>query len=416
MKKHFFILALLAFTTSAHAQLGGFAGKLGQKVNDKINQKVDDLFNKKEKKTDPSEAEQKDKNTTPDPNNSTKSDAPSFQSYSKFDFISGEKVIAFEDFSQESIGDFPGKWNTDGSGEVVTLNNLQGKWLSMGQYAKYRPEFINGTLPDNFTLEFDLAIDAHESSGAFNVEIGNAAEINELEPGKYGAQLQVYGSSGSDGWIAITNWCSSDACKNSSSISNTSTVRVNSKGEKIKISIWRQKQRLRIYINSTKVYDLPKLLDAVMPINCISFKVAAQSIDKFAYVSNLKLAVGAPDTRNKLITEGKFVTTGILFDVNSDQIKPESYGVLKEIATVLKENPTVKIKIVGHTDSDGDNAANLELSKKRAAAVKSHLQADFGIDESRMQTEGKGETVPVSPNVSSEGKANNRRVEFIKLS
>ena len=60
--------------------------------------------------------------------------------------------------------------------------------------------------------------------------------------------------------------------------------------------------------------------------------------------------MGAPDTRNKLLTEGKWVTHGILFDVNSDRVKPESYGALKEIVNVLTENGEVKIQVVGHTD------------------------------------------------------------------
>ncbi|MGB8316528.1 MAG: OmpA family protein, partial [Ignavibacteriaceae bacterium] len=73
------------------------------------------------------------------------------------------------------------------------------------------------------------------------------------------------------------------------------------------------------------------------------------------------------------------------------------------------------VRIVGHTDSDGDDKTNLDLSKKRAASVKSSLAYEFGIDESRMETDGKGEAEPVSDNNSPEGKANNRRVEFIKI-
>ncbi|MGZ8539136.1 MAG: OmpA family protein, partial [Chitinophagaceae bacterium] len=65
--------------------------------------------------------------------------------------------------------------------------------------------------------------------------------------------------------------------------------------------------------------------------------------------------------------------------------------------------------------SDGDNAVNLELSKKRAQAVKAALTKEFDIDESRMETDGMGETKPVAPNTTTEGKARNRRVEFIKL-
>ena len=142
---------------------------------------------------------------------------------------------------------------------------------------------------------------------------------------------------------------------------------------------------------------------------------AASNEEDAYYLKNIRLAVGAPDTRNKLITEGKFVTHGILFDINSDQIKPESYGAFKDIAAVLSENAMVKVKIVGHTDSDGDDASNLELSKKRAAAVKAFLSKEFHVDASRLSTDGKGETQPIEKNTSPEGKANNRRVEFIKV-
>jgi outer membrane protein OmpA-like peptidoglycan-associated protein len=124
--------------------------------------------------------------------------------------------------------------------------------------------------------------------------------------------------------------------------------------------------------------------------------------------------VGAPDTRNKLLTQGKWVTHGILFDVNSDRIKGESYGALKEIAGVLTENADVKIQIVGHTDSDGDDAANMDLSKRRAASVKAALAGEFKIDPGRMETDGKGESQPVDKNDTPAGKANNRRVEFVK--
>ena len=119
--------------------------------------------------------------------------------------------------------------------------------------------------------------------------------------------------------------------------------------------------------------------------------------------------------RNKLITEGKLVTYGIYFDVNKDVVKPESYGTLKEIATVLTENPDVRVKIVGHTDSDGADASNLDLSKRRGASVKNELVKTFGIDASRLESDGMGETQPVAPNDTPANKALNRRVEFIKL-
>jgi OmpA-OmpF porin, OOP family len=82
---------------------------------------------------------------------------------------------------------------------------------------------------------------------------------------------------------------------------------------------------------------------------------------------------------------------------------------------VLKENPSVKIKIVGHTDSDGDDAKNLDLSKRRAASVKNYLITQFQANGNNIETDGKGESIPVESNNTTEGKAKNRRVEFIKL-
>jgi outer membrane protein OmpA-like peptidoglycan-associated protein len=179
------------------------------------------------------------------------------------------------------------------------------------------------------------------------------------------------------------------------------------------VSIWRQKTRVRVYINDKKIWDLPRLVAEGLKFNSLYFRNDGATDDNDAYyIGAIRLAIGAPDTRNKLITEGKFVTRGILFDVNSDKIKPESYGALKDIANVLTENGEVKVQIIGHTDSDGDDAKNMELSKKRAEAVKQALIKQFGIDGSRLTTDGKGESQPSDNNTSPEGKANNRRVEL----
>jgi len=150
-------------------------------------------------------------------------------------------------------------------------------------------------------------------------------------------------------------------------------------------------------------------------LNAILFAALYADPNIQHYLGNLRLAVGAPDTRNKILTQNKWVTHGILFDVNSANIKPESYGTLKAMANVLKENADLKVKIVGHTDADGKDDENIELSKRRAASVKATLASEFSIDELRMETDGKGESEPIDKNDSPAGKANNRRVEFIKI-
>ena len=183
----------------------------------------------------------------------------------------------------------------------------------------------------------------------------------------------------------------------------------------VHIAVWRQKERIRVYFDEEKVWDMPKALAADAKPNAIVYWLQGPGQDASYYMGNLRLAVGAPDTRKKILEQNKWVTHGILFDVNSATIKPESYGTLKEMANVLKEYADLKVKIVGHTDADGNDASNLDLSKRRAAEVKDMLAKEFGIDASRMETDGKGESEPIDKNDTPIGKANNRRVEFIKI-
>lgn len=348
----------------------------------------------------------------------------SLKSYSKFDFVPGEKVVAAEDFMQDAIGDFPDKWNSTGSGEIVTIDGKSGHWLMLNKQGEYLPEFIK-SLPDNFTLQFELATNETFNFYSSYLWVNMVAMAN---PGKEFAQWGRFPRATEGVRIGLHPH---NAGNNGAGITQFSTY---AKGEEllknetdlpafyapdrnsVKVSLWRQKQRLRVYIDETKIWDIPRAFQPDVLYNGVVLSMGdMHKADDRYYLSNIRLAVGAPDTRNKLLTEGKFVTHGILFDVNSDKIKPESYGALKDIASVLTENADVNVRIVGHTDTDGDDASNLALSQKRAAAVKAELTTTFGIAPGRMETDGKGEAQPAGPNTTAEGKANNRRVEFIKL-
>ena len=345
--------------------------------------------------------------------------------YSKYDFVPGEKILVMEDFAQDAIGDFPDKWNTNGGGEVVTADGVSGHWLMVKKRGRFIPEYIN-SLPENFTMQFDLICNEKfnyysAAMDLFFLTGGNGKESFEYSfiPGqkRSGIKLSFHPTNGTGkgGSCHINTFeDGTDVIKN-----DVQTTQFNSLNEKnkVKISIWRQKQRVRVYMNEEKVMDVPRAFAAGKTYNMVMFELWSDPhVDEDRYlISNINLAVGAPDTRNKLITEGKFVTHGILFDVNSDKIKPESFGVLKDISNVLTENPDVKVKIIGHTDSDGKDADNLTLSKKRADAVKTALMNEFKIDASRMETDGKGESQPVDKNDTPAGKANNRRVEFVKM-
>jgi outer membrane protein OmpA-like peptidoglycan-associated protein len=180
------------------------------------------------------------------------------------------------------------------------------------------------------------------------------------------------------------------------------------------VIIWVQGRRLRIYHQQAKVLDMPTNIYDGVKLSRLCFRLS-RGASSGSYISNLRITDASPDMRSKLLTEGKLVSYGIYFDVNKDIVKSESYGTLKEISKVLTDNPDVKIKIVGHTDSDGDDKSNLDLSKRRGISVKNVLVKDFGIDAARIETDGKGESEPIAKNDSGVNKALNRRVEFIKL-
>lgn len=446
VKTLFVAVTLLCVSSTSYAQiLKNIGNRAKQKAEQRANQKIDNTIDKgldkaegagqkKPGQTDGGTNENTDNtnktgNNNPtasgDNTNSSATTPAGFKFYSKFDFIPGEKIIAFEDFSQDAVGDFPAKWNTNSSGEVVTVNNEPGHWLMINKKGRFIPEYIR-ELPENFTLQFNLMSNEKYNYYSHGLDLFIATGANDKGLFEYsfiqadkrsGIKLYFHpvspGSNSSE--ASIQTFQDGEQVMNNDVI----TGQFNSHGgkNKIAVSIWRQKQRLRVYWNEEKIFDLPRAFVAGKQYSSVLFQLwgnMANQDDRFL-VNNIKLAVGAPDTRNKLITEGKYVTRGILFDVNSDRIKPESYGTLKDIAAVLKENETVRVKIIGHTDSDGADADNLSLSKRRAESVRASLVKDFEISESRIETDGKGESQPVDKNTTAEAKANNRRVEFVKL-
>jgi outer membrane protein OmpA-like peptidoglycan-associated protein len=337
--------------------------------------------------------------------------APTFQSYSKFDFVPGEKIVAAEDFAQDAIGDFPAKWNTNASGEIVTIGGQPGRWLKLTKAGFFTPEFVTD-LPDNVTVEFDLTTPPGFAAG-FPLETAvvqlNATGIADWQTATNSFIFTAHPSASQGATQMTTRQDGTSAAGNAST-----TTQLAANGKPVHIAVWRQRQRVRVYMNEEKVWDMPRAAAASAKFNSLIFFVRGGCGDCEYYLANLRVATGAPDTRNKILTEGKWVTHGILFDVNSDRIKPESYGTLKEVAGVLAESADVKVLIVGHTDSDGDDVANMDLSRRRAASVRSALASEFKIDAGRLDTDGKGETQPIDKNDNAAGKANNRRVEFIK--
>jgi outer membrane protein OmpA-like peptidoglycan-associated protein len=309
---------------------------------------------------------------------------PGLQSYSKYDFIPGEKIVFFDDFSQDVVGDFPALWNTNGTAEVVTTNLYPGNWMKFdGMGSIWTDQLL--TLPENYTIEFDI-VPTKGSDGrirGYHFLLMQAKIVKAFDggglPGQAGFDFCCdYGNP------TYKTYINSEEGHDLGLSGSKGDIQYYEKlDQKYHIALWVQKGRVRLYQDQNKLFDLPR-----------AFSLPSVKMDRIrfeegtAMVTNISLAVGAPDMRNKLITEGKLVSYGIYFDVNKDVVKPESYGTLKEITSILNENPNVKVKIVGYTDSDGANTANLDLSKRRGVSVKNELVKTFGIDVSRLESDG----------------------------
>lgn len=381
---------------------------------DKVEESIGNLFKKDKKEGDQQQSAEpvNEQQNAPQDQVNPATAAPSLQAYSRFDFVPGEKVIFYEDFSQDAIGDFPALWNTNGSGEVVNTNLFPGNWLKYVMDESIWTDKLL-TLPDNYTLEFDVIPIAGTEGrmGGWSFRLMKCINQKSWDggavPGNAGFAFGVE-YFGRPYYRAYNNQLDGEFWDQKGN--NDDEKNYQKKDQKYHMSVWVQKTRVRIYQNETKIFDVPRAFpDLAVKMDRLRFEENA------AMVSNIRIAVGAPDTRNKLMTEGKLVTYGIYFDVNKDVVKPESYGTLKDIAAVLNEVPDIKVKILGHTDADGQDAANLDLSKRRAASVKAELAKSFGVNADRLETDGMGESQPVAPNDTPVNKALNRRVEFVKL-
>jgi outer membrane protein OmpA-like peptidoglycan-associated protein len=338
-----------------------------------------------------------------------------FGIYSNFTFVPGSKLLFYDDFGKDAVGDFPAQWETGGSGEVVTTNQSEGNWLSLQRRSGYFPS-IKAELPENYTIEFDLITNGFgtPSSGSSKLylaflpkkaySMGQAGSVADVEL-LLAKEIRVNNveNFGSEAEVRIAN--------------RIERILENASKSTTHISIAVNKKRLRVWFDQEKLVDSPNLLQGKLSKY---FLIEARDIlpekKQFAGISNFRIAESTEDLRSQLINKGKFSTTGIYFETGSSNVKKESYGILKDIASLLTENQDIKLQIVGHTDSQGDDVANLQLSENRAESVKNILANQFKIAVERFETSGKGETEPVDDNSTETGRANNRRVEFIKLS
>lgn len=311
------------------------------------------------------------------------------KTYAKFDFVPGDKIIFEDDLVGEQSDEFPSKWDLAGGRVEVRKVNGENVIALLDGNAGITPLMSTPNYtPDVFTLEFDVY--AKDTEYNFIIVKFHGKDTETAMP-----ELMVgLGENGTRFGDAVGTY--------------PNEAELLSRWYHVAIAF--NVRSLKAYINQHRVLNAP--VTEGKPVGITLTTTAYEGNEKF--IKNIRLAAGGADLYKRVMTDGKYVTRGIKFDVNKAIIKPESMGTLNEVAKVLREHPELKFSIEGHTDSDGDDAANLKLSQARAEAVKAQL-ALMGIEAARLTCKGLGETKPVDSNATAAGKANNRRVEFVKI-
>ena len=325
-------------------------------------------------------------------------------------FIPNSQVMYTDNFERDALGDFPSKWETNSGGEIVTVDDF--KALRTSGTGFYTPN-LPSELPENYAVEFDLFTYNLEYKGTsalrFEIHLVEQPLISKAKKGA-GIEMPLWYEGASDYFLVETY---GTASKISNKIPFDYTEKLN---DIIHFTLIKNGKRIRLFLDETKVIDIPSLASDNLG-KYIQFYVREVDLQKNLVLAfaNLKITEEGEDLRSKLLKAEGFSTTAILFQTASDQLQPASFEFLDELGQVLKDDEFLRIQIIGHTDSDGEESSNQILSEKRAMAVANYLTEKFGISDSRFQSIGKGESEPVNINSSAAEKAANRRVEFKKF-
>lgn len=312
--------------------------------------------------------------------------------WANYDFVPGSRVVFVEDYMGDRVGNFPQRLRFVG-GNIEVVQWEGGRALrinSRGGFDVPLPE----VLPERFTLEFD----AYLSSFVNDFLVYPVGEDGR-PAGPQRIQVDPYGGTG------VTSF-------GSSGLSSVESDRVNLENRMTPVRVMGDGRYVKVYLGERRVANVPSAdLGRSRTLRFDMVDVRSEPI----YLGPIRVAASDRTLYDALVADGRVATQGILFASGSTTIRPESTPTLGEIADALRQNPSMRLRIEGHTDAVGDAASNQRLSEQRAQAVVAHLTSREGIAANRLEAAGMGQTTPVADNGTAEGRAQNRRVELVVL-
>ena len=317
--------------------------------------------------------------------------------YAKSDFVPGDEIMFEDNVVGEQMGEFPSKWDLlEGNAEIAAVNgqtviNLTDVSTEITPLMKAPKNYLT----EAFTLEFDFFGGSDEKS----IYCDYIIHLKNIE-GEDVATINLNGTA--SGW-AYTSW-----------VTASGEQRENRAAAPAKEEEWNHvalsfnKRALKVYLNGNRIVNVP---------NCARPQYFTLQRSYWAdhrnLMTNIRLCKGAVPLYDRLTTDGKIITYAITFDIGKANIKPESMTEINRIAQLMKDNPDLKFEVQGHTDNTGTVAGNQKLSEQRAQAIVNKL-VEMGIAANRLTAKGMGQSAPLADNSTDEGRAKNRRVEFVK--
>ena len=347
----------------------------------------------------------------------------------KSDFVRGSVIMFEDDMKGEQVGEFPSKWDlVRGNAEIAVINGEKCIALVDGDgwITPLVKDGIKNYLGDVFTVEYDMLFDDRPKNGAPSIELDI---MNENERADWELFTIYYGMGGDKQDIDCAYTRPTDEGYHSLEGRTTAHgAAVINDGRWHHYALSFNKRAIKFYVDGKRVVNVPNAKAGagwltlwsghtdVRPTyvkNVVIAQGAVDLYDRNATDISEKLSEAAAAVEKAIAETGKFVTNNILFDTGKATIKPESDTELDRIAEYMKANPTVRFEVQGHTDNQGSDKVNDPLSQERAEAVVKALEAK-GVDGFNLRAVGQGSHEPVADNSTDAGRAQNRRVEFIK--